>query len=116
MQGGGGGECKKPPPASMSMWNSVHGEQSPSPFGPLCWPKFIPQACGVLPERRNHDHLSIDSLKTCCVVPQATPLFFFHLASSLNLRICVKNQVLGIIISSGIPSVLCLSNEGESFI
>lgn len=55
--------------------------------------------------------------QTCCVVPQATPLFFFHLASPLNFRICVRNQeILGIIIPSGIPRVICLLNEVESCI
>lgn len=34
--GGGGGRCKRPSAAAVSAQKSIHGEQSQSPFIPLC--------------------------------------------------------------------------------
>lgn len=80
MPGGGAGSRKKPSAASMSVWNSVHGEQSQSPFGPLCWPECIPQAAGILPtmnsRRENHKPLSNDRPTNLLGSPSSFPILF----------------------------------------
>lgn len=83
MQGGGAGARKKPSAASMSEQNSVHGEQSPSLFGPLSWPEFIPQAGAIILEmhsrRENHKHLSNDRLANLLGSPSSFPILFLPL-------------------------------------